>query len=83
MEVSCLLLPVLVEVVVLDGAGTGVNDDRVGPAGQLDHQPGRLPTVELGRALHRSRQAEPLARSGDRGDVADFGLDTDIMWLTT
>src|SRR5262245_35371358 len=77
MEVSCLALPVALEVVVLHQAGGEVQDNGELPLGQLHEQASGLTAVEAGCAGHRRGQAEATASSSNGIGVADLGLEGD------
>jgi hypothetical protein len=79
----CLVAPVPVEVVVTDRARQRVDDDGILPAWEPNHQTRRLAAEELGGALHRRRQAEPLTGGSDSRRVMDFRLNAYVMWRTT
>src|SRR5947209_281508 len=75
-EVS-LITPGPLVVIVADLPGGGVDDNRVGPIGQPDDEPGGRAAEEPGSAGERHWQFEAPAGGANRRMIADLGLDGD------
>ena len=64
-------------IVVTNDAADRVDDERVLPTGQLDYQSFGFVAVELGSAVLRRSEVEPLTGSGHGGGVMHSRLQRD------
>lgn len=71
------IAPDAFEVIEVNGAGQGFDDDGVLPAREADDPARGLAAVELSRALDGIWKTKPLTGPGDGGGIVNLGRDGD------